>query len=105
MKEYIEREALLNHLSCNPEIRFFRVADADGTWVSARDTVRVINKLPAADVVECKRGEWVHIIGTMRCSCSQCGHDRNVNTQFGWKFCPNCGSQNECADMREVTHD
>lgn len=116
MDEYIGREAVLQQLSCNHEIRFFRVADADGTWVSARDVVRAINKVPAANVVERKRGEWVVTECDMgepggypafiEFHCPFCNEPYSLESgEYNWsygdaiplKFCHECG-----ADMREV---
>jgi predicted N-acyltransferase len=37
-------------------------------------------------------GEWKPL-ENYRCFCSACGYKRNISTQFGWKFCPNCGAR------------
>ena len=52
-----------------------------------REVINLLNKLPSADVVERKRGEW--IVGTEQCTC--CGSYGLIS----FNFCPNCG-----ADMR-----
>lgn len=61
---------------------------------------RVVDEMPAADVVEVKHGEWGeklwwHI-------CSQCGynycHTDDDGERQAKNFCPNCG-----ADMRGET--
>lgn len=51
-----------------------------------------------------ERGEWI-VTETerawnnaeipMKRSCDKCGLQRNIETQVGWNFCPECG-----ADMR-----
>ena len=54
---------------------------------------RVVDDIPAADVVERKRGKW-----GSDCVCSECGFHRQTtrsNNYMIGKFCPNCG-----ADMR-----
>ena len=66
-----------------------------------------------ADSVQAERAELLRdVIGEMACDlpeqavltaswetecrnryrCSNCGFGRNVGTQSGWKFCPNCGA-------------
>ena len=51
-----------------------------------------MERIPAADVREVKRGKWeVHY---PLATCSVCGNTMEIVTQLN--FCPNCG-----ADMRE----
>lgn len=50
-----------------------------------------IDNAPAADVQEVKHGDW-KLIKKDRSKCSECGFQRNIETQFGWKFCPMCGA-------------
>ena len=40
------------------------------------------------------RGEW-EMDAKNHCHCSNCHDGRNIETQIGWNYCPNCG-----ADMR-----
>lgn len=35
--------------------------------------------------------EWT-FAGNDRTTCSNCGFVRNIATQVGWRFCPNCGA-------------
>lgn len=51
----------------------------------------IIDQQPAADVQEAKQGQW-ELIKKDRSKCSECGFQRNIETQFGWKFCPMCGA-------------
>lgn len=55
-----------------------------------------INKIPAADVLEVKRGRWIKTVGengvTSACRCSNCGFGDNRYSLFN--YCPNCGSYN-----------
>ena len=37
--------------------------------------------------------EWI-FAGKDRSACSNCGFIRNIETQVGWHFCPNCGAHN-----------
>lgn len=51
----------------------------------------IIDQQPTADVQEVKHGHW-ELIKKDRSKCSECGFQRNIETQFGWKFCPMCGA-------------
>lgn len=51
-----------------------------------------IREIPAADVLERKKGEWTDIGGIIRWGCPLCHHAY----EHRYNFCPNCG-----ADMRE----
>lgn len=89
MKEYIEKSEAIEALTG---------WDTDPTDEEIEFSIR---KIPAADVVERKRGEWdarvMKDIGTYTVYwCSEC----NCFSYFKHNFCPNCG-----ADMREGEHD
>lgn len=103
MKEYIERS----------EVHKMMVHLKKYAWASPRGTERRVtvdsddvnfgvDRIPAADVVERKRGEWVHTTiedddwgGTYhRWTCSVCGGRVGV-ASAGANFCKWCG-----ADMR-----
>lgn len=64
----------------------------------------VINNVPAADVVERKKGKWIihpevkNIYGGTYIECSECGEKYVVQHIGDEKFCRNCG-----ADMRGET--
>ncbi len=51
-----------------------------------------IQALPAADVAPVVHGEWV-LDAKNHAYCSQCLYGRNIETQIGWNYCPNCGSK------------
>lgn len=106
MKEYIEREALMDGLK---EIHDYVMQDPDISkamkWQEAvchDRAMRMISAATAADVVERKHGEWVHTTiededwgGTYhRWTCSVCG-GRVSGNPAGSNFCKWCG-----ADMR-----
>ena len=94
MKEYIEREKGITGIDDLPRWGMF------GDLIDINDTLDVLNREPAADVVERVRGEW---IGTQydgyadgcpvydEYECSVCGAEYPTDHNF----CPNCG-----ADMR-----
>lgn len=56
--------------------------------------ITTLMEMPAADVVEVKRGKWFHYEGM--CTCDQC----NSTLDDISPFCPMCG-----ADMREGKKD
>jgi hypothetical protein len=99
MAEYIEREALIADI----EKRYCQPCEAEGKdcnhvrclacWVD--DMVGEIGEAPFYDVSPVVHGEW-NMDGKNHCHCSCCSSGRNIETQIGWNFCPNCG-----ADMRE----
>ena len=80
------------------------MSDLDG-YITKRDAIEAIRRerdikaiadLPSADVVERKRGYWVHDTwgGYLmpQCRCSNC----DLYVQQETNFCPDCG-----ANMRE----
>ncbi len=73
-----------------------------GLGWAIQETVEFCNKLPAADVVERKRGEWEHLDNDWfdLWRCTACGDEWTfeydpTSTDTRVNFCPNCG-----ADMR-----
>lgn len=98
MAEYIKREDIL----AKKQTIYFEYFDSDSGYVEEEGdlavTVEDILKIPAADVVERKRGKWIHGIDEetgeqdlYAWTCSLCGE------KYPWQpnYCPNCG-----ADMR-----
>ena len=57
----------------------------------------VLFKAPTADVQEVRRGRW-ELIEKNASKCTVCGCSRNIETQFGWNFCPNCGAKMKYGD-------
>ena len=105
MKEYIEREALFKKVL--EERRFvFQMEDLLNHELVVRtvynDFAEFVNSIPAADVVERKRGEWIlrHVGHGHYWECSECHKNPCIYVTKDTNFCPNCG-----ADMREITHD
>ena len=93
MKEYIEKSFTKDHLQLESDCGYVKTME---------DVFKVIDALPAADVVERKRGEWKPIGQIVRTPyipnyfCTVCGA-RPI--QIG-NFCPNCG-----ADLRGEKHE
>lgn len=83
MADYIKREDVMN--------TFLNY----GIGWGAAKVKGVINSIPAADVVERKKGKWIkptRVPDSMLEECSVCGFDCGAYT---FNYCPNCG-----ADMR-----
>ena len=114
MKEYIERtEELVLAVNAGARaiennkryhgttycIDVFAEKPREIPYLKAAEVLRSVDEIPAADVVERKRGEWIiptkiggRTFSIPHCSVCDgvpCGVDRNT------KFCPPCG-----ADMR-----
>lgn len=51
-----------------------------------------INDYLTADVQEVKYAKW-ELLNKNQSRCSNCGLVRNIETQVGWNFCPNCGAK------------
>lgn len=92
MKDYIEREAVLELLR----------KWADGysyIEIEAASAIRGITAIPTADVKPVARGKWEWNKDNGYYFCSQCGaasprEDQNGEYCDCPKFCPNCGSYN-----------
>lgn len=119
MSEYIEREAvhrlvrsLNRYIWKNPDKSKYR------TTVDVDDVQFGIDKIPAADVVEVRHGEWIEDgYNDIPCVCSCCGAEAQYTSTFeetfdyDWEenlcstgyeeireyirtpFCPNCGAK------------
>ena len=96
MAEYIEREAVIDLITCryeNPEI-----------------CTQEINSIPAADVVPVVHGLWIHSRYEdcseqfERVKCSQCNHEAYAMAFYvrGGNYCPNCGAKMDGGDFNEV---
>ena len=101
MAEYISREDALEILH---KVRYECVYNRQNVMYDGKvDTYKALvarfKAMPAADVVERKRGKWITEdgkplpYGVCFSVCSECGHSSPAS---GFSFCPNCG-----ADMRE----
>ena len=56
-----------------------------------------INDYLTADAQETKHAKW-KIIGSYNVECTNCHHVRDIKTQCGWNFCPNCGAKIDLED-------
>ena len=91
MAEYIESEALLNHL----KHRVAPMSDGELLIKAVNLALEILEEavamLSAADVAPVVHGRWVY-----GCQCSVCG-DRhgpyNSRHKPYYNFCPNCGAK------------
>ena len=88
MAEYIEREAVIDLITCryeNPEI-----------------CTQEINSIPAADVAPLVHGRWVSVAGKRDRICSRCLHNepyKNADDDAEvFEFCPYCGAKMDGGD-------
>ena len=90
MTDYISREAAIEALCGYCNGRF----GEDACEPPDCSLYGLLNRIPAADVREVKRGKWENELKTYKCSftdvCSKCGKRRIRD-----HYCSNCG-----ADMR-----
>ena len=114
MAEYIEREALIEHMKDLPTWDF--VAKADGVYEKATkypegmfncdDVIASIENAPAADVVEVRHGKWIKgrkeklyynddMSGfyDFPVTCSVCKFDITDEGFYETDYCPNCGAK------------
>lgn len=95
-KEYIERETARLAYEMSLKNNNHVVEGASAIHIQEhRHILHILNKIPAADVVEVRHGRWEKVIPTKsaakwstKVSCSQChgqGYER-------YNYCPNCGA-------------
>ena len=97
MTDYISREAAIEaientdwyHINHSGELVHGANSNDDTPLYKADDVYKAIDAVPAADVVERKKGKWLETDSHEPCwfKCDQCGrlHD------FLDSYCPNCG--------------
>lgn len=104
MIEYIDRQAATSIPLLPKEHRYYQTLNLDDAfdngWNAAMECVGLI---PAADVRENVKGEWLHVVEEIEgttfrgCRCSKCNYWKGMGI---FNFCPNCG-----AEMREGRND
>ena len=94
MKDYIDREAAIESLCCDCS------ATRDCRPGERCVDYQRLKAIPAADVVERKKGEWVPVTngrGGSECNlCHVYAPSYKSGREYRSNFCPNCG-----AEMRE----
>ena len=101
-KEYIEREALMERLEYSPLFSNIR----DGGFFIKDGVLDLVERQPAADVVEVRHGEWRSITdyGNGNCFgyCSACGTPQKAESatalKLFFKYCRNCGAKMDGKD-------
>ena len=110
MPEYISREMATAYAPLPKSLREYQTGNLDDAWESGyKYAIDQIDAIPAADVVEVKRGRWIKENGSWFTpggdpvwECSECGKGRHVygveHGTYGsdvadgqWVSCPNCG--------------
>ena len=94
-KEYIERGAALAVIAYNPIEKPTEPDIVELTLLTAQKQIR---KIPAADVVEVRHGEWIEHIEPdwledyveVFYNCSECG---SSHWSIAPPYCPNCGAK------------
>ena len=95
MSDFISREALLKKRhGCDRNCSVCDFATDGDSWCNGELFVVDVLAIPAADVVEVKRGRWIKrrfsekVYGE---TCSVC----HTTWDCGTNFCPNCGAKME----------
>lgn len=63
-----------------------------GLLLNKSEVLGRIEAAPAVDAEPVRHGKW-EIINRNEARCSECKIIRNIGTQTGWNFCPNCGAK------------
>lgn len=113
-KEYIERGAVVAMLRAIT-IRITPIEENrnmfyhDSGWNGASVAAKVeIGKIPAADVVEVRHGEWkpVDPDSDVRFFCSECETEVSTSWDYDrddmWRYCPSCGAKMDGAADNNV---
>lgn len=93
VKDYVPREALI--ALARPGT--FATSCDGATRQEDAVPVRVIQGVPAANVVEARRGRWIKVHDEV-CywlACSACGEKspKRYGTDYYTNYCPNCGAK------------
>ena len=88
MKEYIEREAVLERLAKVDMDTYYGFTAA--VQFGVNHAIQCIKEAPAADVVEVRHGRWRS--NGIALVCSECGRAFRIVEMFA-HYCPWCGSR------------
>ena len=114
MKEYIEREAVLERLAKVDMDTYYGFTAA--VQFGVNHAIQCIKEAPAADVVEVRRGRWVKRQNPQwkayyHDACSICGwwntknsmcYNRKKKPGHSLNYCPNCGARMGKEDEHEA---
>lgn len=94
MAKYVDVEVLMQDLDgCINELKAHGRELGVYEWLLGYTGV----VLPA-DVQEVKHGKWILQDDNKYAKCSECGVIRNIESQLGWNYCPNCGAKMDVED-------
>ena len=106
MSDYVSREAAIE------KIRMAGCTDCGGSsdticgFCDFDNAIRLIKRLPAADVEPVRNGRWVNMGGFPACSecgCSPAVYEPKPNNPQGFpEWCYGCGSK---MDLEDENHD
>ena len=96
-KEYIDRHALLGDLDA-------AMKNSGMGYVIGQTMKRYIKRVPAADVVEVRHGEWEIVQGVFTpggdplkrcpyCKSPDSEHLDGIESRCQWNWCPVCGTK------------
>lgn len=93
MKEYIEREAVLERLAKVDMDTYYGFTAA--VQFGVNHAIQCIKEAPTADVVEVRHGRWSS--NGIALVCSECGRAFGIVEMFA-HYCPWCGSRMDKED-------
>lgn len=111
MKEYIDREAMLNERPEGRNLWQGGKEEYNKGWNDCRNAFyKCISGMPAADVVEVRRGRWIKPVpGDGENYCSVCKAEQPWFYGYGYyepDYCPNCGArmdkENETGILKKI---
>ena len=103
MAEYIDREKILELISCEMEKQKREYAFSDGVHCGLERALGIVEDYPAADVAPVRYGKWLDedfpekmatVHGMAICSvCGELSHKAEHGYNVLSKYCPNCGAK------------
>ena len=101
MKEYIERETVLERLAKVDMDTYYGFTAA--VQFGVNHAIQCIKEAPAADVAEVRHGRWemAPCNGVYDMRCSACGFCPGIRF-FSSNYCPDCGARMDKEDEHEA---
>ena len=88
MKEYIEREAVLERLAKVDMDTYYGFTAA--VQFGVNHAIQCIKEAPAADVAEVRHGRWKNGGNGLYDTCSAC--EKEIYLAIPMNYCPECGA-------------
>ena len=89
MKEYIEREAVLERLAKVDMDTYYGFTAA--VQFGVNHAIQCIKEAPAADVAEVRHGRWKNGGNGLYDTCSAC--EKEIYLAIPMNYCPECGAK------------